>query len=72
MTGTLVKIINQNKIWTDLYSENYSEYFVEGISRFKILDVVSEQRSGVIMTCDVVIYNEEGTGNHLLITKIYL
>lgn len=43
MTGTLVKVLSWERVLTDYYSDNYIEFMVEGISRFKILDVLTER-----------------------------
>ena len=41
MTGVLVKVIDQETFFTNLFNRNYIEFLVEGISRFKILKVLS-------------------------------
>ena len=34
--GTLVKVIDQETFFTNLFARNYVEFLVEGIRRFKI------------------------------------
>ena len=45
MVGTLVKVIDQETFLTNLFARNYVEFLVEGISRFKIVKVLSSQPS---------------------------
>ena len=41
LVGTLVKVIDQETFFTNLFARNYIEFLVEGISRFKIQKVLS-------------------------------
>lgn len=36
MVGTLVKVVDQETFFTNLFARNYIEFLVEGISRFRI------------------------------------
>ena len=65
MVGTLVKVIDQETFLTNLFARNYVEFLVEGISRFKIVKVLSSQPSQLLLTCDVIIYDEENSGKTL-------
>jgi len=61
MVGTLVKVIDQETFLTNLFARNYVEFLVEGVSRFKIVKVLSSQPSQLLLSCDVVIYDEENS-----------
>ena len=39
--GTLVRIIDQETFFTNLFQRNYIEFQVEGVQRFKITKVLS-------------------------------
>ena len=70
MTGTLVKVIDQESFFTNMFSRNYVEFQVEGTQRFKIQKVLQTQTSQLILTCDVLIYDEENNGNPInIMTK---
>ena len=62
LTGTLVRVIDQETFLTNLFARNYVEFLVEGLSRFKIQKVLSQQPQHLLLTCDVVIYDEEHSG----------
>eukprot|EP00347_Sterkiella_histriomuscorum_P014802 403359469 len=61
MVGTLVKVIDQETFLTNLFARNYVEFLVEGLSRFKIQKVLSSQSQQLLLTCDVIIYDEENS-----------
>jgi hypothetical protein len=42
MVGVLAKVLDQESI-TNLFNGDYIEFLVEGLSRFKILKVVSQK-----------------------------
>ena len=35
-TGTIVRVIDQETFFTNLFARNYIEFLVEGVSKFKI------------------------------------
>jgi hypothetical protein len=62
MTGTLVRVLDQETFFTNLFTRNYIEFQVEGTQRFKITKVLSAQPSLQLLTCDVTIFEEENSG----------
>ena len=62
--GTLVRVIDQETFFTNLFARNYIEFQVEGLQRFKIQKVLSTHNQNILLTCDVIIYEEENSGKH--------
>ena len=59
--GTLVRVLDQETFFTNLFAKNYVEFQVEGMQRFKIQKVLSSQTSQMLLSCDVIIYEEENS-----------
>lgn len=65
--GTIVRLLDQETFFTSLFARNYVEFQVDSLQRFKIQKVLSSQTSQLLLTCDVLIYDEENSGK--LITE---
>ena len=70
--GTLVKVLDSETFFTTLFDRKYIEFQVEAVQRFKIQKVVSSIAPQLILTCEVLIYDEENSGNisHLIINRL--
>lgn len=60
--GTIVRLLDQETFFTSLFARNYVEFQVDSLQRFKIQKVLSSQTSQLLLTCDVLIYDEENSG----------
>ena len=63
--GTLVKVLDSETFFTTLFDRKYIEFQVEAVQRFKIQKVVSSIAPQLILTCEVLIYDEENSGNNI-------
>jgi hypothetical protein len=70
MTGTLVRVLDQETFFTNLFTRNYIEFQVEGTQRFKITKVLSAQPSLQLLTCDVTIFEEENSGKRRIDSNV--
>lgn len=68
--GTLVKVLDSETFFTTLFDRKYIEFQVEAVQRFKIQKVVSSIAPQLILTCEVLIYDEENSGNNIPLIKI--
>jgi len=70
--GTLVKVLDSETFFTTLFDRKYIEFQVEAVQRFKIQKVVSSIAPQLILTCEVLIYDEENSGmtSHLIINRL--
>lgn len=67
--GTLVKVLDSETFFTTLFDRKYIEFQVEAVQRFKIQKVVSSIAPQLILTCEVLIYDEENSGNNIPFNK---
>ena len=57
--GVLVKILDQQQVMSNLI-QNYAEFGVEALQRFKINKVVLNQDDSIIKVCEVELIDDEG------------